>query len=93
MDKFNSTMQQNTLNHTKDSLAEMYGPGDISFYRENSMESDIQFKLEEALDDNKYQVERLLHSNLDKSTNNMQLPSYRHKEFRYKPPGSLRMSH
>ena len=56
MDKFNSTMQQNTLNHTKDSLAEMYGPGDISFYRENSMESDMQFKLEEALDDNKYQV-------------------------------------
>jgi hypothetical protein len=32
----------------------MYGPGEISFYRENSMESEMQFKLEEALHDNKY---------------------------------------
>ena len=59
------------MSHTKDSLADMYGPGEISFYRENSMESEMQFKVQEALDDNKYQVERLLHSTLDASTNNM----------------------
>ena len=54
------------------------------------METAVKDKVTGALQDNKYQVERILKNSRAGSVN-MIVPCYRHKEFRTLIPGALKL--